>query len=156
MPILATTAERMLGKRGMQGIKPIGAGYGRVYMRPLNTVTLFRHKGSKKRYTILILTSTFAFWWAKLYISTNKEEGKALIEEGLSRLKDLKAQGCCLVGHPEYYKQFGFENVSGLVHEGVPPEVFFALSFDGHSPQGDVNFHEAFKPDGPQTSAIMR
>lgn len=26
--------------------------------------------------------------------------GKALIEEGLSRLKDLKAQGCCLVGHP--------------------------------------------------------
>jgi spore coat protein A, manganese oxidase len=56
MPILATTAERMLGKRDMQGIKPIGAGYGRVYMRPLNTVTLFRYKGSKKRYTILILT----------------------------------------------------------------------------------------------------
>jgi putative acetyltransferase len=82
--------------------------------------------------------------------------GKALIEEGLSRLKDLKAQGCCLVGHPEYYKQFGFENVSGLVHEGVPPEVFFALSFDGHIPQGDVNFHEAFKADGPQPCAIMR
>jgi putative acetyltransferase len=82
--------------------------------------------------------------------------GKALIEEGLSRLKDLKAQGCCLVGHPEYYKQFGFENVSGLVHEGVPPEVFFALSFDGHISQGDVNFHEAFQADGPQPSAIMR
>lgn len=82
--------------------------------------------------------------------------GKALIEEGLSRLKDLNAQGCCLVGHPEYYKQFGFENVSGLVHEGVPPELFFALSFDGHIPQGDVNFHEAFKADGPQPSAIMR
>ena len=79
--------------------------------------------------------------------------GKALIEEGLSRLKDLKAQGCCLVGHPEYYKQFGFENVPGLVHEGVPPEVFFALSFDGHVPQGDINFHEAFKADGPQPSA---
>lgn len=76
--------------------------------------------------------------------------GKALIEEGLSRLKELKAQGCCLVGHPEYYKQFGFENVSGLVHEGVPPEVFFALSFDGHIPQGTVNFHEAFKADGQQ------
>lgn len=79
--------------------------------------------------------------------------GKALIEEGLPRLKDLKAQGCCLVGHPEYYKQFGFKNVSGLVHEGVPPEVFFALSFDGHIPQGDVSFHEAFKADGPQPSA---
>ncbi len=79
--------------------------------------------------------------------------GKALIEEGLSRLKDLKAQGCCLVGHPEYYKQFKFENVSGLVHEGVPPEVFFALSFDGHIPQGAVNFHGAFKADGQQEGA---
>ena len=34
--------------------------------------------------------------------------GKALIREGLKRLKDMNAQGCCLVGHPDYYKQFGF------------------------------------------------
>jgi putative acetyltransferase len=34
--------------------------------------------------------------------------GKTLIEEGLSRLKDLNARGCCLVGHPEYYRKFGF------------------------------------------------
>ena len=33
--------------------------------------------------------------------------GKALIREGLSHLKDLKAKGCCLVGHPQYYRQFG-------------------------------------------------
>lgn len=43
--------------------------------------------------------------------------GKALIEEGLSRLKGLKARGVCLVGHPEYYKKFGFKNAPGLVHE---------------------------------------
>ena len=61
--------------------------------------------------------------------------GKALIGEGLSRLKDLGAKGCCLVGYPEYYKKFGFENVSGLVLQGIPPEVFFALSFDGYFPQ---------------------
>jgi len=76
--------------------------------------------------------------------------GKALIEEGLARLKKLKAQGCCL---PEYYKQFGFKNVSELVHEGVPPEVFFALSFNGHIPQGTVDFHEAFKADDQQKGA---
>jgi putative acetyltransferase len=76
--------------------------------------------------------------------------GKTLIEEGLSRLKDLNARGCCLVGHPEYYRKFGFNNVSGLGHEGVPPEVFFALSFDGHIPHGTVAFHEAFKADGQQ------
>lgn len=74
--------------------------------------------------------------------------GKALIREGLSRLKDLSAQGCCLVGHPEYYRQFGFENIPGLVLEGVPQEVFFALSFDGRWPQGTVTFNEGFKADG--------
>jgi len=74
--------------------------------------------------------------------------GKALIREGLSRLKDMDARGCCLVGHPDYYRKFGFKNMTGLVHEGVPQEVFFALSFDGNSPQGSVTFHDAFKADG--------
>jgi putative acetyltransferase len=74
--------------------------------------------------------------------------GKALIREGLARLKDMGAGGCCLVGHPEYYIKFGFQNMPGLVLEGVPPEVFFALSFDGNTPRGSVAFHEAFKADG--------
>jgi putative acetyltransferase len=74
--------------------------------------------------------------------------GKALIQEGLSRLKDMNARGCCLVGHPDYYRKFGFKNVSELVCEGVPQEVFFALTFDGHIPHGEVTFHEAFKADG--------
>jgi putative acetyltransferase len=74
--------------------------------------------------------------------------GKALIQEGLSRLKNLKAKGCCLVGHPQYYRQYGFKNVEGLVHEGVPQEVFFVLSFDGNIPQGKVMFHEGFKANG--------
>ena len=79
--------------------------------------------------------------------------GKALIGEGLSRLRDMNAQGCCLVGHPDYYRKFGFTNIPELVHEGVPPEVFFALSFDGHTPQGTVTFHEGFKADGQQEDA---
>ncbi len=74
--------------------------------------------------------------------------GKALIEEGLSRLKGLNAQGCCVVGHPDYYRKFGFKNVPGLVLEGVPQEVLFALSFNGDIPQGTVTFHEAFKANG--------
>ena len=71
--------------------------------------------------------------------------GKALIREGLSRLKEMNAQGCCLVGHPDYYRKFGFMNPSRLMVEGVPPEVFFALPFDGYTPQGTVAFHEGFK-----------
>ncbi len=78
--------------------------------------------------------------------------GKALMLEGLSRLKALNAKGCCLVGHPDYYKKFGFKNVPGLVLEGVPPEVFFALSFDAYTPQGTVSFHEGFKANGQQVA----
>lgn len=79
--------------------------------------------------------------------------GKALIHEGLRRLRGLDARGCCLVGHPDYYRKFGFENLPGLVYEGVPQEVFFALSFDGHVPQGTVVFHEAFNADNRQGRA---
>ena len=79
--------------------------------------------------------------------------GRSLIQEGISRLKDLGARGCCLVGHPEYYRRFGFQNIRGLVHEGVPEEVFFALSLDGHIPQGTVEFHVGFKADGQQEGA---
>jgi len=74
--------------------------------------------------------------------------GKSLILEGISRLKGLNAKGCCLVGHPNYYRKLGFKNVSGLVHEGVPQEVFLAMSFDGQIPQGTANFHDGFKADG--------
>jgi putative acetyltransferase len=74
--------------------------------------------------------------------------GSALVREGLSRLKALGAGGCCLVGHPDYYRRLGFENAPGLVCEGVPREVFFALSIDGNLPQGTVQFHEAFQADG--------
>lgn len=74
--------------------------------------------------------------------------GKALIEEGLSRLSDINAKGCCLVGHPEYYRKFGFKNVAELVYDGVPQEFFFALSFDGSIPHGEVTFHDAFQATG--------
>ena len=79
--------------------------------------------------------------------------GRALIREGLAQLREIHARGCCLVGHPEYYRKFGFDNVPELVHEGVPPEVFLAMSFDGNIPQGTVTFHEGFKADGQQERA---
>lgn len=74
--------------------------------------------------------------------------GRALVEAGLSRLRGLRAQGVCLVGHPDYYRKFGFRNAPGLAYEGVPAAFFFVLPFDGRVPQGAVMFHEAFKADG--------
>ena len=49
-----------------------------------------------------------------------KGVGKSLVNEGLPLLKELGGQGCALVGDPNYYKRFGFQNFSELVHEGVP------------------------------------
>ncbi len=43
-------------------------------------------------------------------------------------------------------------DVTGLVLEGVPQDVFFALSFKGHFPHGNVTFHEGFKADGRQVA----
>ena len=70
--------------------------------------------------------------------------GSALIHEGLARLRGLGAKGCCLVGHPEYYPRFGFANAPDLTLEGAPPEVFFAIPFNGPVPRGFVTFHEGF------------
>jgi putative acetyltransferase len=74
--------------------------------------------------------------------------GKALIHEGLSRLRAMNGKGCCLVGHPDYYRQFGFENMPGLVLEGVPEEVFLALSLGDSAPRGTVRFHDGFGATG--------
>lgn len=70
--------------------------------------------------------------------------GKALIQAGLAELKQLGAQGCCLVGDPNYYTRFGFQNYPDLVHEDVPASVFLALPFTEAVPKGIVTFHEGF------------
>ena len=74
--------------------------------------------------------------------------GKSLIHEGLSLLKALGAEGCVLVGDPEYYQRFGFRNIPDLIHDGVPQEVFLALPFDKKIAQGTVVFHEGFLATG--------
>lgn len=73
--------------------------------------------------------------------------GKALVNEGLSRLKALGGKGCALVGDPGYYHRFGFRNIPALVHDGVPQEVFLVLPFDEKVSQGTVVFHEGFLAD---------
>lgn len=74
--------------------------------------------------------------------------GKSLINKGLDLLKDLEAQGCVLVGDPNYYKKFGFQNYPDLIHEGIPQEVFIALPFSERIPKGIVVFHEGFLATG--------
>lgn len=70
--------------------------------------------------------------------------GTKLVNEGLDTLKDLGAEGCVLVGGPDFYKRFGFKSPDGLKHQGVPQENFLALSFGKRIPKGTVQFHKAF------------
>lgn len=70
--------------------------------------------------------------------------GKALIQEGLRLLKSLKAQGCVLVGEPEYYQKFGFKNFPDLIYEGVPQPYVLALPFHQKVAHGSVTHHPAF------------
>ncbi|MFC1539747.1 GNAT family N-acetyltransferase, partial [Candidatus Latescibacterota bacterium] len=70
--------------------------------------------------------------------------GKALINEGLSLLKAKEAQGCVLVGEPEYYGRFGFRSLPDLIMDGVPQEYVLALPFDKNRAQGLIVHHRGF------------
>ena len=70
--------------------------------------------------------------------------GTKLVNEGLDMLKDLGAQGCVLVGDPDYYERFGFKSPNELRYEGVPQENLLVLPFGNEMPAGVVEFHQAF------------
>ncbi|MEN5276895.1 N-acetyltransferase [Brucella sp. TWI432] len=70
--------------------------------------------------------------------------GRALIREGLKRLKDDGACGCVLVGDPAYYQHFDFKADERLKLKGVPAKYFQCLLMKGDMPSGEVTFHAAF------------
>jgi putative acetyltransferase len=70
--------------------------------------------------------------------------GSLLMQEALSKLHELGAAGCVLLGDPAYYARFGFKPEPELVLPGVPEEYFQALSFGAGVPSGVVTYHAAF------------
>ena len=71
--------------------------------------------------------------------------GQALVRKGLAALRELGAQGCVVLGEPEYYERFGFQHCQDLVLEGVPQEYFLSLAFSEKLAFGHVKYHEAFQ-----------
>lgn len=74
----------------------------------------------------------------------NKGIGAKLMDAALKELKNLNANGCVLLGDPNYYRRFGFEPIDGLVLPDVPPEYFQAVLLQGACPTGTVTYHESF------------
>lgn len=70
--------------------------------------------------------------------------GKRLVETGLSALRELNANGCVVLGYPEFYQRFGFVNHEGLRLADYSAENFLALTFAAPLPSGEVIYHEAF------------
>jgi putative acetyltransferase len=70
--------------------------------------------------------------------------GAALIERGLAELRSRRANGCVVLGDPEYYQRFGFRHDPALQFEGAPPEYFLALHFAADEAQGVVTYRPAF------------
>ena len=88
-------------------------------------------------------------WYGLGPISVSPNEqgkgiGSALMEAAILNLKELNADGCVLLGDPNYYQRFGFSPMNGLELPDVPAEYFQALMFSGDLPQGSVTYHESF------------
>ena len=70
--------------------------------------------------------------------------GQALVNEGLKAIRDLRTQGCVLVGEPAFYNRFGFRHDPALRMDDVPPEVLLCLPMNDKIPEGIVTHHPAF------------
>lgn len=70
--------------------------------------------------------------------------GAALIRQGLDTLRQEGAAGCLLLGDPNYYRRFGFENDPKLRYPAAPPEYFMRREFNDAAPSGEVQYHAAF------------
>lgn len=77
--------------------------------------------------------------------------GSALVREGFERCRQIEYGAVVVLGHPEYYRRFGFVPASrfGLRSEyAVPDDAFMALELESgalQSTSGLVQFHPAFK-----------
>lgn len=79
-----------------------------------------------------------------LPIEQNKGIGSQLMQAAIKELKRLNANGCVLLGDPNYYRRFGFEAIESLVLPDVPPEYFQTMLLQGDLPTGTVTYHESF------------
>ncbi|HET7007846.1 MAG TPA: N-acetyltransferase [Candidatus Binatia bacterium] len=71
--------------------------------------------------------------------------GTRLVNAGLESLRVIGAEGCAVLGEPEYYRRFGFGARDKLILENLPRQFFLARSFTGAYAYGTVAYHRAFE-----------
>lgn len=70
--------------------------------------------------------------------------GSALIIEGLRILEGMGADGCVLIGDPDYYCRFGFRSDGRIQYRDLPDEYVQWKSFGEQRPEGLLVFSPAF------------
>lgn len=66
--------------------------------------------------------------------------GKALVDHGLMKLKEMEANGCILIGDPKYYSRFGFVGDGRIAYRNLPKEIVQWISFNGDQPSGILKY----------------
>lgn len=74
--------------------------------------------------------------------------GRALVAEGLRRLRNREARGCALIGDPAIYSRMGFGSDGLLSHLDLDRAVVQHVTFSGPSPRGELRFAPAFDVAG--------
>ena len=74
--------------------------------------------------------------------------GRALVAEGLRRLRDRDARGCALIGDPDIYGRMGFTGNGPLTHQGLDRAAVQHITFSGPPPRGELRFAPAFDAAG--------
>ncbi|MBT3784512.1 N-acetyltransferase [bacterium] len=95
------------------------------------------------------INNQFISWYGLGPLSVRKDYqkrgiGSALVNNGLKRIRDMGANGCVVLGDPQYYSRFGFQCLDSLELEGVLPEHFQVLCFKEPKPEGIVKYCSVF------------
>ncbi len=70
--------------------------------------------------------------------------GSALINRGLFELQSVGADGCVLIGDPNYYHRFGLISDGNIQYEDVPDQYVQWMSFGKQRPRGLLKYSNAF------------
>jgi putative acetyltransferase len=75
--------------------------------------------------------------------------GKALIRDGLARLRTVRARGCLLIGDPAIYRGSGFRSDGHLTYRDIDVSYVQWITFSGEAPHGEIAYRPAFdiKPE---------
>lgn len=97
----------------------------------------------------VIIGHSSAGWYGLGPVSVHPDHqrrgiGSSLINEGLKMLQERRANGCALIGDPNYYSRFGFVSDGKVHYNELDSKHVQWISFGKQTPSGELVFGPAF------------